>query len=87
MGGVDQHDQLTSYYLQDHRSSKVYQRLIIHILEMIIVNSHILYSETLKNNNKIPLNLLNYKKHIIKNLFDPTRAKKNILPSKSRGKL
>ena len=47
MGSVDQHDQLTRYYLPDHKSSKVYQRLIIYIPEMIIVNSRI-FTQKLK---------------------------------------
>jgi len=48
MAGVDLFDQFCSYYMPDHRSYRKYFRITVHILEMIVINSYILYRETLK---------------------------------------
>ena len=44
MNGVDRHDQLTSYYGFSHRSKKWWKRGFFHLIEMAIVNAHILYA-------------------------------------------
>jgi hypothetical protein len=48
MGGVDRFDQFCSYYIADHKSYRNYFRITLHVLEMMYVNSYIIYKETKK---------------------------------------
>ena len=48
MGGVDRSDQLLSYYGFSHRTVKWWRRAAFHLLDMVVVNSYILYSSLQK---------------------------------------
>jgi hypothetical protein len=43
MGGVDKSDQMLLYYGFSHRSVKWWKRVFFHLLDVALVNSHILY--------------------------------------------
>ncbi len=44
MGGVDMSDQYVLYYEYAHRNNKWWKRVFFHLLDLCIVNSHILYN-------------------------------------------
>ena len=46
MGGVDKADQLVLYYRYAHRSTKWWKRVFFHMLDLTLVNAHILYNTT-----------------------------------------
>jgi hypothetical protein len=66
MSGVDIFDQYCSYYMPDHRSYRKYFRITIHILEMMLVNSYILYRETLKAKSMKYIQMYEYRKKVIR---------------------
>jgi hypothetical protein len=43
MGGVDRSDQLFIYHGFSHRCVKWWKRVFFHLLDLSLVNSHILY--------------------------------------------
>uniref|UniRef100_A0A1B6DFG4 Uncharacterized protein n=1 Tax=Clastoptera arizonana TaxID=38151 RepID=A0A1B6DFG4_9HEMI len=45
MKGVDRSDQLMSYYPCEQKSIRWYKKLFVHILQMILLNSHVLYNK------------------------------------------
>ena len=46
MGGVDKANQYAVYYSIDRKSKKWWRKLVFYLLEVTIVNSYILYKET-----------------------------------------
>lgn len=75
MGGVDHHDQLRATYGMDRRSKKWWHRLFWGMLEMVFVNSYVIYQDL---NGNIPL--LEYRRLLVQGL----QAKKE-LPTPTRG--
>ena len=69
---------MNSYYIDDHRSKKWYHRIFLHLLEVAILNSYILYKRKIVK----PLNLKEYRYVIIKGLIGNTRKRRNIPDSK-----
>ena len=59
MGGVDHFDALCANYKQDRRMFGRYDRIKIHILEMIMANSYIMYKDDAerKKSKKVFTNL------------------------------
>ena len=45
MGGVDKRDQLMSYYSFLHRSVKLWRKLFVHMLNMLMLNAFILHNK------------------------------------------
>lgn len=43
MGNVDKHDQMLSYYTGEHKSIRWYKKVIIHLIEVCLVNSYQLF--------------------------------------------
>ena len=78
MAGVDLFDQLCSYYMPDHKSYKKYFRIIVHILEMMVINSYILYRETYIIKKLKYLQLYEYKKLVIRHLVSHLREEKEV---------
>ena len=70
--GVDHLDQMISYYSPDLRSKKWYTQILLHLIEIAIHNSFILY--TMTKNQK--LTYLEFRKSIIKSLLLGMRIKK-----------
>ena len=48
MGGVDKSDQLVLYYGYAHRSIKWWKRVFFHILDLALVNAHIVHNITVE---------------------------------------
>ena len=69
MGGVDRFDQYLSYYCTDRRSSKRYYRICVSILDMMLINSYILYKESSIAKKMSYLPLLMYKKTVIRSML------------------
>ena len=46
MGGVDRSDQQVLYYGYAHRSSKWWKRVFLHLLDLALVNAHVLFNCT-----------------------------------------
>lgn len=53
MSGVDRKDQLLSYYPCERKTMKWYKKIFIHILQVMLVNSHYLYNRF--SGKKMPL--------------------------------
>ena len=51
MGGIDKADQMVLYYGYAHRTTKWWKRVFFHLVDLCLVNTHILYNET--NTNKL----------------------------------
>ena len=51
MGGVDKHDMLRQLYGSDSKSKRWWHRLFFGLLDMVVVNSYILYSDTKEENH------------------------------------
>ena len=53
MGGVNKADQLLSYYSFTRRTMKWWKRVFFHLVDVAIVNSYIMYSESLQDGRKL----------------------------------
>ena len=53
MGGVDKADQLLSYYPFSHRTVKWWKRAFFHLLDVALVNSYIMYTESTQIGRKL----------------------------------
>ena len=70
MGGVDKHDAARQCYGSDRKSTKWWHRLFFGLLDMALVNAHILYNEEMANENismfdfvrNVALGLMTYSK-------------------------
>ena len=78
--GVDLFDQLSSYYLNHRKSVKWYIPIFYHLIELAVINSHILY----KNTKDPSISLLNFKKELVRGLISPIRKQKNILETNAK---
>lgn len=66
MSGVDRADQMMSYYPSEHKTIRWYKKIFIHILQMLLLNSHALY-----NMYKPKLTFYEYRLHVIRSLLPP----------------
>ena len=66
MGGVDKSDQLILYYGFAHRRVKWWERAFFHLLDLCLVNAHILYNM----NNSKKLTQLDFRIEVGKSLLD-----------------
>ena len=53
MGGVDKSDQFLSYYTLHHRTLKLWKRAAFHLLNLVCVNTYIIYCESRPRNKHI----------------------------------
>ena len=58
MGGVDKSDQLVLYYGFAHRRVKWWERAFFHLMDLCLVNAHILYNNPSANSSN------SYKQHL-----------------------
>lgn len=65
MRAVDKHDQLLSYYSCEHKTLRWYKKVIIHIIQICLVNAFLLYRRI--NNSNIEL--YTFRKDILENLL------------------
>ena len=66
MGGVDRSDQLILYYGYAHRCKKWWKRVFFHLLDLVVVNSNILYNQVAEK----LLNQLDFCLALISGLLD-----------------
>lgn len=57
MKGVDRSDQMMSYYPCERKTLRWYKKIFVHVLQMLLINSHYLFNEvrTSKGQTKMPL--------------------------------
>ena len=55
MGGVDKSDQLISYHKISRRTVRYWKTLFYHFIDIMVVNSHIIFNYIALQNNKNPL--------------------------------
>ncbi|XP_022163985.1 piggyBac transposable element-derived protein 4-like, partial [Myzus persicae] len=65
MGGIDHSDQMLSYYSCEHKTMRWYKKLGIHILQIILVNSHNLFNRY----SGSKLNLYDFRLSVIETLI------------------
>lgn len=68
MAGIDKKDQMLSYYPCDRKTIRWPSKLFIHVLQLMVVNSHHIYNKY--SGNKI--SLYDYRLSIIRSLLKPT---------------
>lgn len=62
---IDRHDQLLSYYSCEHKTLRWYKKVIIHVIQICLVNAFLLYRKI--NNSNIELH--SFRKDILENLL------------------
>lgn len=67
MKAIDRHDQMLSYYSFEHKSLRWYKKVIIHVMQILLVNSFLLYN---KYNSK-KLTLYDFRLSVIKSIIEP----------------
>ncbi|XP_039753926.1 piggyBac transposable element-derived protein 4-like [Pararge aegeria] len=67
MRAIDRHDQLLSYYSCKHKTLRWYKKVIIHLIQICLVNSFLLYREISKSN----IELYDFRKSVLENLLKP----------------
>ena len=71
MLGVDKMDQLVSYYSFLHKSVKWWKKVFFFwIVEVVVVNSYIIYKEQTSTNGKRPITHLAYRRRLIETHSD-----------------
>lgn len=78
MGGVDRQDQLLSYYPCEKKTLRWYKKLGIHVLQMLLLNSYLLY----KKFTKSIISIYDFRLNIIDKLVPP-KASLPIIPIKN----
>lgn len=65
MRAIDRHDQLLSYYSCEHKTMRWYKKIIIHIIQICLVNAFLLYRKI----NNSTIELYDFRKGILQNLL------------------
>ena len=71
MLGVDKLDQLMSYFSFLHKSVKWWRKVFFWMVEVAVVNSYILYKQTMVQQGNRPLTHLGFRRELIKSLAEP----------------
>ncbi|XP_046671369.1 piggyBac transposable element-derived protein 4-like [Homalodisca vitripennis] len=66
MSGVDRADQMMSYHPCERKTIRWYKKIFIHVIMMIMTNSHLLY-----NTHNKKMNLYDFRLEVIKSLLPP----------------
>lgn len=67
MGGVDRQDQLLSYYPCEKKTLRWYKKLGVHVLQMLLINSYLLYRKFTKSK----MTMYDFRLNIIDKLVPP----------------
>ena len=78
MRGVDNFDQLISYYCPNIRSKRWYVKVFFHFLEIAIVNSYTIYKSICESQSAKIMSHLEFRKEIIRELVSDVRQDKEI---------
>lgn len=82
MRAIDRHDQLLSYYSCQHKTLRWYKKVVIHLIQICLVNGFLLYR--IINNSNIELHP--FRKHILEHLLQPPNVPE-LTRSISEGKI
>ena len=74
MLGVDKLDQLVAYYSFLHKSVKWWRKIFFWLLEVMVINSYIIYRELAKARGEKPLTHLAFRRRLIESLSEPIRC-------------
>ncbi|KAF9406906.1 hypothetical protein HW555_012884, partial [Spodoptera exigua] len=74
MRNVDKHDQMLSYYTGEHKSVRWYKKVIIHLIEVCLVNSYQLF----KSEKKLNISLYDFRANILERLLPPIHPREEI---------
>ena len=75
MRGVDLFDQKSSYYSIQLRSKRWYMKILFHMIDISLVNAHIIYSHFRINSNKIFFDQIEFRKAVVRELVSNLRTK------------
>ena len=76
MSGIDRSDQMLSYHSSLRKTVRWYKKVGVHILEMLLVNAHYVYSKYSGEAN--PVNVTRFKEAIITELFGELKKTKAV---------
>lgn len=86
MGGIDHSDQMLSYYSCEHKTMRWYKKLGIHIIQIILINSHNLFNQYSGSTCNLYDFRLSVIEALIKEGLETTSAPRNIsIPRSSTG--
>lgn len=68
MSGIDRSDQMLSYYSSLRKTIRWYKKIALHIVEVLVMNSHILYNENHADADK--MTLLKFRESVVSHLVD-----------------
>ena len=83
MLGVDKLDQLMSYYSFLHKSVKWWRKIFFWLLEVMVINSYIIYKELARRRGDKPMTHLAFWRNLIQSLSEPLRS--SVPPSSRPG--
>ncbi|XP_041369938.1 piggyBac transposable element-derived protein 4-like [Gigantopelta aegis] len=71
MDGVDRSDQMLSYYSVLRKTIRWYKKIVLHILQVFLLNAHILYN----TNNREQMKLLKFRDqiHLLGDVYEKLR--------------
>lgn len=78
MRGVDLFDQKASYYSIQIRSKRWYLKILFHLIDIALINAHIIYTETYRRSNEKALDQIEFRKEVVRDLVSRLRLKLNI---------
>lgn len=76
MNAIDKHDQMLSYYTCEHKSLRWYKKVIIHIMQIVMINSYFLYNEY----STRKLSLYDFRLSVIKSIVEPYIEREQQIP-------
>lgn len=84
MKGVDRADQMLAYYPCERKTLRWYKKIFIHVLQMLLVNGHILHNMNNRSLKK-PLSLYDFRLQVIESLLAPSEKPQSIPRPKPTG--
>lgn len=84
MKGTDRHDQLLSYYPFEKKSLRWYKKIFVHILHMILINSHLLFNMHSVEDGRKKMSLYNFRLMVIEELLPAKPAAEVLSPGNRR---
>uniref|UniRef100_A0A1B6ML80 PiggyBac transposable element-derived protein domain-containing protein n=1 Tax=Graphocephala atropunctata TaxID=36148 RepID=A0A1B6ML80_9HEMI len=75
MSGIDRKDQLMSYYPCERKTMRWHKKLLVHILQMGLLNAFILYNKFVIGRKKT---MLEFRLDVVKTLLGPSRDERRV---------
>lgn len=80
MKAIDRHDQMLSYYSCEHKSIRWYKKVILHVMQILLVNSFFLYNKC----SSKKLTLYDFRLSVIKSIVEPHLPSELQMPLKNK---